>query len=946
MAARQDQAFWHSTCLLCHQSTRDFGRKHYEADLQYQGLDMPVQTVGTPQSRDPGLASLWHAMDVEGVVGLLETDVSSGLTAPIAASRLAQYGPNTIQAKTATRWYQVLGRQFVDVLIFILLVAAAISLSVGEIVDAVTILAIVVLNGLLGFVQEWKAERAIESLKQMLAPRCLVRRDAEERQLDAIELVPGDVVLLEIGDRVPADLRIVNALQLKVDESILTGESYSVDKQAEAVEPAAQLADRQSMAWAGTAVTNGRAVGVVVATGVESEFGRIAELTQAIGREKTPLQRKLGGLARQLGLFALGVSCLVGVTGWLMGKHLLEMFMTAISLAVAVVPEGLPAVVTLTMALGIRAMVRRKALLRRLQAAETLGAATVICTDKTGTLTQNQMTVQSIWLAAGSVELTGVGYDPAGHFEIAGQRLDYDRRSDLLQLLESSLICNHAKIALEDSAWHKTGEPTEAALVVAAYKAWLSPQQQGNPVGEFPFNSSRKRMTVVVRSGDGLVAHVKGAPEVLLPRCTSWRVGDRVQEMGESDRQRASEAYTAMAERGLRTIVVARRELPPGFSLEEDAIEENLTLLGVVGMSDPPRPEVTEAVRLAHAAGIRVLMITGDAVPTAVAVARLIGIPAEEALTGQDLTSMDDDQLGSALQGNVVFARTTPEHKLRIVRLLQQQGHIVAMTGDGVNDAPALKKADIGVAMGMRGTDVAKGAADIVLTDDNFSSIVSAIEEGRRQYDNIQKFVRYLLSSNSGEIVAIFLNILLGGPLILLPVQILWMNLITDGLTAVALGVEPAEKTVMRRPPRDPRQPLLDRRGMLLIAALGTYIGLATLALFHYYVGSEDPQKVAAAGTIAFTGIILIEKANVLNFRSIGSPLLTVGVFSNPWILIAIASMIGLQVAAVYVPVLQSALHTTALQGTDWLLLFAVAAPIFLLAETWKWLNYWRESRS
>ena len=532
-----------------------------------------------------------------------------------------------------------------------------------------------------------------------------------------------------------------------------------------------------------------------------------------------------------------------------------------------------------------------------------------------------------------------MGYDPAGHFEMARERVEFRDHPGLMELLKSALACNHAKLSKDGSAWHESGEPTEAALVTAAYKAWLEPDYRDVVVTEFPFNSSRKRMTTVVQRGCEYFAHVKGAPEVVLPRCARWLADGDELPMTEQDQQAVADAYAEMAEQGLRTLIVAQRKLSRDAELTEEAVENELTLLGIVGMTDPPRPEVPEAVTLTQTAGIRVFMITGDAAPTALAIARRVGLPASHALTGQELSLMDDGQLSETLEGDVVFARTTPEHKLRIVNLLQAQGHVVAMTGDGVNDAPALKKADIGVAMGLRGTEVAKGAADIVLTDDNFSSIVGAIEEGRRQYDNIQKFVRYLLSSNTGEIVAIFLNILLGGPLILLPVQILWMNLVTDGLTAVALGLEPVEPTVMQRKPRDPRQPILNRHGMLLIAGLGAYIGLVTLGLFHFYLGSSDPQRIAVAGTMAFTGIILIEKVNVLNFRSLRSPLSKIGLMSNPWIMVAIVFTIGLQVLAVYVPILQQALHTVPLGWSDWGLMFLAAAPILLVPEFYLWVR-------
>ncbi|HHO69218.1 MAG TPA: HAD family hydrolase, partial [Gammaproteobacteria bacterium] len=675
----------------------------------------------------------WHTQPVSTVAAALRADPARGLDAADAARRLAEQGPNVLQVARRERWYQVLARQFVDVLIAILLIAAAIAFAIGETGDAVTILAIVVLNGLLGFVQEWKAEKAMAALQRMLSPRCTVLRDGSEQVIDASQLVPGDLVLLEIGDRVPADLRLVEAVNLKADESALTGESVSVHKDVEPVAADTPLAGRRCMVWMGTSITNGRGRGLVVATGMDTEFGHIARLTQSVGEETTPLQHKLAVLGRQLGLFSVAISVVVAVTGWLLGKPLLEMFLTGVSLAVAVVPEGLPAVVTITLALGIRAMVRRRALLRRLQAAETLGAATVICTDKTGTLTQNEMTVRRIWLPAGEIQVTGSGYDPAGHFEVDGNRIDYRRRPDLLALLETGLRCNHARVNRDEDGWHQVGEPTEAALVVAAYKAWLSPDAEAHTVTEFSFNSLRKRMTVIEHRPEGRVAFVKGAPEVILERSTRILADGVERELSDADRAAFTRAYTAMAGSGLRTLALARRTLPADIRLDEEAVENELTLLGVVGIIDPPRPEVPRAVELARSAGIRPLMITGDAAATALAIARRIGLRVDRAITGRELDTLDDDALKQALAGHVLFARTTPANKLRIVTLLQELGEVVAMTGDGVNDAPALKKADIGIAMGLRGTDVAKGAADMVLTDDNFASIIGAVEEGRRQ---------------------------------------------------------------------------------------------------------------------------------------------------------------------------------------------------------------------
>ncbi len=879
----------------------------------------------------------WHALEVKAVLDELHTDPQSGLGSAEAARRLERFGPNTLKAVGRVPWYVVFARQFVSGLILILVAAAAIALVIGEVTDAITIMAIVVLNGILGFAQEWKAERAIEALQRMLSPHCFVVRDGVEREVDAAALVPGDIVLLNIGDRVPADLRLTEALNLRVDESSLTGESAPVNKSINPVEPSAPLAEKSSMAWMGTSATNGRAFGVVVATGMETEFGRIAELTQTVGEETTPLQRKLAVLGKQVGLVAIGISIVVGATGWLLGKPLLEMFLTGVALAVAVVPEGLPAVVTITLALGIRAMVQRRALLRRLPAAETLGAATVICTDKTGTLTQNEMTLQRIWLASGEIEVTGVGYAPSGHFSIDGQTINHRSCPDLLALLETGLRCNHARVYEDADGWHEIGEPTEAALVVAARKAGLDSEEAVHSVSEFSFNSMRKRMTIVHDHPDGLIAHVKGAPEVILERSSRILDGLQERELSENDRVVVHAAYQSLAEQGLRTLAVARRTLLKGVALDEEHVERDLTLLGIVGIIDPPRPEVPNAIRVAYSAGIRVIMITGDAAATALAIARRIGLRAGRAITGRELDVMDDAALRAALEEEALFARTTPEHKLRIVSLLQEMGQIAGMTGDGVNDAPALKKADIGIAMGLRGTDVAKGASDMILTDDNFASIIGAVEEGRHQYDNIQKFVRYLLSSNTGEVIAIFVNILLGGPLILLPVQILWMNLLTDGVTAVALGVEPVEKGIMKRPPRSPRGPILDRLGIMMILLLGTYLGACTLWLFHHYLSSEGPGAVATAQTVAFTGLILLEKINVFNFRSLRQPLATVGFFSNPWLLLAWVGNLILQVCVVYVPFLQHAFHTVPLALTDWGLILMVAAPVFGITEAVKW---------
>ena len=883
---------------------------------------------------------LWQTKEAKELIALLKSDAKTGLTEEEAESRADKYGLNELVRIEKTPWYGVFLRQFTNLLILVLFAAAAISLAIGEIGDAVTILVIIVLNGILGFVQEYKAENAIEALRQMLHPSCKVLRESKEQIIDAKLLVPGDIVLLEIGDKIPADLRLVQSFNLKVDESALTGESASVFKSSEPVNEEVSLLGQSSMGWMGTDVVNGRGVGIVVETGMQTQFGKIAFMTQSVKVEVTPLQKKLAILGRKLGIYSIAISVLVALVGWLLGKDLFEMFLTGVALAVAVVPEGLPAVVTITLALGIKAMAKRKALLRRLQAAETLGAATTICTDKTGTLTQNQMTVKKIWLPAGEIEVTGSGYDPAGHFEVDGKKIDYKNNADLLMLLKSALLCNNAKVQKNDFGWEVVGEPTEAALIVAAYKAWLSADGDDTTISEFSFNSIRKRMSVIVHKEDALTAYVKGAPEVILDRSTQILKDGSLLSLDETYRREIESAYKVMAKNGLRTLAIAFRTLPEDIKFSEESIENELVLLGIVGIIDPPHEEVPEAIKVAKAAGINIIMITGDNPDTAISIANSIGLEAGKAITSGELSQMNDEALGEALHEKVLFARARPEDKLRIVKMLKGEDEVVAMTGDGVNDAPALKEADVGIAMGKKGTDVAKSASDIILTDDNFASIVNAVKEGRREYDNIQKFVQYLLASNSGEVIAIFINILLGGPLILIPVQILWMNLVTDGMTAVALGIEPADKGSMNRPPRDVHEPILDRRGIIVIALLGSYIGLATLWLFHYYLEKDPENGIVLAQTVAFTGIIILEKMNVLNFRSLREPMAAIGFFSNKWLLSAMVFTVVLQACAVYVPFLQDILHTTAMGWEDWGIIVLVALPILVITETYKWIRW------
>ncbi|QQG36147.1 MAG: cation-translocating P-type ATPase [Micavibrio aeruginosavorus] len=858
----------------------------------------------------------WHALTIE------ETKRALGCLSP-------PFAPNRLIGQEGTPWPVMLLRQFQSMLVLILAVAVLLSFMIGDKIDACAILAIVVLNACLGFAQEWKAESTLQGLKQMLAPRCRVRRGGREQEIDATSLIPGDYVLLSAGNAIPADLRLAEAVNLRVDESALTGESLAVAKRTEALPEDCPVALRDNVAFMGTHVVNGYGAGFVVATGMDTAFGQIAGLTSTIKETQTNLQRQLGVLGRQLGVLALLVSAAVFAVGWGVGHDPSAMAMTGISLAVAAVPEGLPAVVTITLALGMGTMARKKALLRRLQAAETLGAVSVICTDKTGTLTCNQMTAQAVWTADGLFQVTGAGYETDGQFLLNDQPCDPPLFPGLMKLLDTGRVCNHARL---DQAGHVIGAPTEAALIVVADKAGLHAVRPVAIVAEHSFNSTRKRMSIVEQEQDRLVVHVKGAPEVILPLCSFILKDGGVVEMTDEYRRNIERAYSDMACRGMRTLALARRETPDGGTLDETAIEADLVFLGIVGMIDPPRPEVREALARAESAGIRILMITGDSPDTALAVARQIGLSAAKAVTGDMMRALSDEELSALLQDDILFARTVPEDKYRIVKLLQADRRLVAMTGDGVNDAPALKQADIGIAMGIRGTDVAKGAADIVLADDNFATIVAAIEEGRRQYTNISKFVRFLVSHSIGEVSAVFLNILTAGPLILLPLQILWINLATDSVTALALSVEKAERDIMNERPRRIGAALIGKRDLAFLAACGLYVGVATLGLFHIYLG----QSYERANSIAFTMIVMTAQMLVFNFRHLHGPVAAIGWFSNPWILLAVAAMTLMQAAALYWPPLNAILHTVPLAVHDWGVILLAALPLFIVPEAVK----------
>ena len=869
-----------------------------------------------------------HALPAQDVLAGLNSSQTEGLAANDVQQRLQKHGLNRLTQTEAVRWPQILLHQFTNFLILVLLAAAVISGLLGDLIDAIAIIAIVVLNGLLGFAQEWKAENALKNLKNMLSPTCRVLRNGKTQTVEAEQLVPGDIVLLKSGDRIPADMRVIEAVNLHTEEAALTGESLPVDKNREATPQADHITAQTCMLWMGTHVVNGNGKGVVTATGMQTEFGRIAGLTGSIEETQTRLQRQLAGLAKQLTVLIISVIATVMLIGWIGGKPPMQMLLAGIALAVSAIPEGLPAVVTITLALGVRIMARRKALLRHLQTAETLGATSVICTDKTGTLTKNEMTIQKLWIGSGEVKVSGVGYEPQGSFSKNGVAINAAEDPDLHALLQTGYICNHAHITKTHQGWEAVGSPTEAAFVTAAQKAHIS-ESHGTITQEFSFNSARKRMSRLEECPDGWCVHVKGAPEVLLQRSDRILVDGQELPLDTSLRERVIQAYQDFARSGLRTLALARKQLPKTNDINEEQAENGLVFLGVAGIIDPPRPEVRTALEKTASAGIRVIMITGDSPETALAVARQVGLQADKAVTGSELKNMPEQQLLRLLDQNIVFARTVPEDKFRIVSLLQSQNQLVAMTGDGVNDAPALKQADIGVAMGIRGTDVAKGASDLVLSDDNFATIVSAIEEGRRQYANIQKFVRYLTSSNVGETLAVFINILLGMPLILYPIQILWINLVTDSVTALSLSVEKAEANVMAEKPRPLDQPILDRTGLMILGVFGTYIGTTTLILYGMTLAISYPL----ANTVAFTNLVVMSNVLVLNFRSFERPLHGIGWLTNPWLLFAVFAMISLQLISVYHPFMQQALHTVPLGLQQWLPILAATALMVILSE-------------
>jgi Ca2+-transporting ATPase len=902
----------------------------------------------------------WHTLDKAKVLNIQKVDHDLGLELEEVQRRQFEFGPNELIERGLKSPWRILLEQFTDAMVIVLLVAAGISFFVKDPQDAIIILAIVLLNSVLGFTQEYRAERAMAALKRMASPMVKVLRGGAYSQIEAQGLVPGDIFLLEAGDAVPADARLLETANLRVQEASLTGESLPVEKSVDPI-PAESipLGDRHNMVYLGTSVTYGRGTALVVETAMQTELGRIAELIQSVESEQTPLQKRMARLGRSLAFGALGIVAIVFILGIFRGESLEDMFFTAVALAVAAVPEGLPAVVTISLALGAQRMLRRQALIRKLPAVETLGSVTVICSDKTGTLTENRMTVKVLDVAERTADIEETLRHGMPILKAADARQQPTWRA-LSMLLVSGALCNDAQIRTDpevEGDFTTVGDPTEGALLVAAarHDLWKNDLERNLPrIAEVPFSSERKRMTSIhqLASQDPtekvtrdlcLVIHSEGAPYVAFTKGAVdglisisdrvWVQGDH-QPLDETWRSRILSANDRMAQDGLRVLGLACRSvdtLPDEKNIE--GLEQNLVFIGMVGMLDPPRPEVKKAVGTCKTAGIRTVMITGDHPLTAQRIAQDLGISSNgQAITGADLEKMGATDLEAIVEQISVYARVSPEHKLNIVNALQTQGHIVAMTGDGVNDAPALRRSDIGVAMGITGTDVAKEASDMVILDDNFATIVEAVEEGRTIYDNVRKFVKYTLTSNVGEIIVMLLAPLIGMPIPLTALQILWVNLVTDGLPGLALGLEPAERDIMRRPPIPPGESIFARGVGAQMIRIGLIMGLVSIGVGYWGWTTGN----ANWRTMVFTTLTLTQMGNALAIRSSRDSLFTIGLLSNKPLLGAVLLTFVLQILVIYLPPLQNLLSVNALPPIELAISIVASTLIFVAVETEK----------
>lgn len=869
----------------------------------------------------------WYQLDERELMDKLSTDQVKGITNEIAAARLKKFGLNQLNQKQRSSLLFLFLKQFQDFMVLVLLAATLLSGLLGEYVDAIAIIVIVLMNSILGFFQEQKAEKSLAKLKELSAPVAHVLRSGEWKTVPSTDVVVGDIIKLSSGDRIVADMRIINERSLEIEESALTGESVPVNKTANKIdEDHIEFADQYNMAYMGTLVTKGSGLAVVVATGMETVMGQIADLLVNTKAQPTPLERRLESLGKILIVIALFLTAMVVAVGIWQGHPLYDMFLSGISLAVAAIPEGLPAIVTVALSLGVQRMIKKKAIVRKLSAVETLGNTTVICSDKTGTLTENKMTVKQLYTNHQLIEVTGDGHELKGSFYVNQHKTQHRL---IKEALLYGMLCSHASIKKQKNKWVMDGDPTEIALLVAAHKAHLNEQslQSYKIIDEIAFDSDRKRMTVIVEDDSNRrFAITKGAPDVLLPR-TNYILDEQGRRpITSKDSNKINQQVDDMAANALRTIAICIKPLSTELTRNHQSIENNLTFVGLAGIIDPPRKEVKQAIKACKDAGIKTVMITGDHAKTATAIAKQLHLINKEdaVLTGYQLNQMSDQALTEKIDDIHVFARVTPTHKLRIVQALQKEGHIVAMTGDGVNDAPALKASDIGISMGIAGTDVAKEASSLVLLDDNFITIEAAIKEGRNIYENIRKFIRYLLASNVGEILVMLFAIMLSYPLPLIPVQILWVNLVTDGLPAMALGLDQPEKNVMKMPPRPVKEGIFSRGLGVKILTRGLMIGLVTLFAFMTAY-QNDPSHLTYARTIAFTTLVMAQLIHVFDCRSERS-VFARNPFQNLYLIIAVISSIALLLVVIYYPPLQIIFETLPIRLNDWIYVISMAA--------------------
>lgn len=880
----------------------------------------------------------WHAQPVAGIAQALGTDTARGLHAAEADRRLARDGANELRREESASALAIFAAQFKSLVVWVLIGAAAISVALGEVLDGAAIVAIVVLNAVIGFFQEFRAERALSALAKLTAPRARVVREGRAVFVPAAQIVRGDILLLEGGDLVGADARLVDASVLRTIEASLTGESAPVEKEIAECALETPLAERRNMVFLGTSVAGGTARAIVVATGMRTEFGRIADLLAVATGGETPLQQRLDEVARRLLIACAGIVGLVFLLGLFRAIPLTELFLTSVSLAVAAIPEGLPAVVTVALALGVSRMARRNALIRRLQAVETLGSATVICTDKTGTLTVGEMTARRVMTPSRAYGVTGEGYATQGTVQVDSGDLSTGEDDELRALLEATAGCIDAELGIRDGKPVVVGDPMEGALLVMAAKGGIDRatiEANARRIGTVPFDSDRKRMTVIRELEGRPVAFVKGAPEVILALCSRIQVGSSHEELSAASRKRILESGAELAHGALRVLAVAKRPLARYPAPAAD-IERDLTFLGLIGLQDPPRREVRDAIARCHRAGIRTVMITGDHPHTARAIARELDLLKEgdEVRVGADLDRASDDELAKSVDRIAVYARVTAEHKLRIVRAWKSAGAVVAMTGDGVNDAPALQEASIGVAMGLAGTEVTKEAADMVIADDNFASIVAAVEEGRGIYENIEKTLSYLLAGNAGELIVVLAAVLAGWPLPLLPVQILWINLVTDGLPALALATDPIDPRVLDRPPRPTRAQLINRGFLGRLAIIGVFTASVSLAAFGLELSTGG--DIQNARNAAFSVLVTAELLRSFGARSTSRTFLEVGPFTNLRLFLIVVVSFSLQVLIHHVPMLESIFGTEPITLRDCVLWGVLGAVPFASLELWK----------